>query len=184
MRILIGFLLIVMTACGPKQTPPAATEGASITLAMSHVDMKSGAVIAVPDALSAQIQKALKKVGVQATPMAVSDYPANLDKRTMPNHRAAALVETGKPVGLLVLIEAKATFYSQLRGQNRWVVRVDATAVSPGAPENAIVRQFDVPVFLNYTHQREAEALTSAGPTISRRVERLVRDALTLAESP
>ena len=146
--------------------------------------MKSGAVIAVPDALSAQVQKALNKVGVQASPMAVSDYPDNLNKRTMANHRAAALVEAGKPSGLLVLVEAEATFYSQLRGQNRWVVRVEATAVSPGSPENAIVRRFDVPVFLNYTHQREAEALTSAGPTISRRVERLVRDALTLAEAP
>ena len=184
MRTFFVFLVIALAACGPKQAPPAATDGTAITLAMSHVDMKTGAVIAVPEALSAQVQKALNKVGVHASPMAVADYPANLDKRTMPNHRAAALVEAGKTSGLLVLVEAKATFYSQLRGQNRWVVRVEATAVLPGSPENAIVRRFDVPVFLNYTHQREPEALASAGPTISRRVERLVRDALSLAEAP
>ena len=41
----------------PETTPPAPTDGTAITLAMSHVDMKSGAVIAVPDALSAQVQR-------------------------------------------------------------------------------------------------------------------------------
>lgn len=184
MRTVFLFLMMCFAACGPKQAAPVVTDTTTVTVAMSHVDMKSGDALAVPDALSASVHKALKNAGVTATHLAVADYPAQLNKRTLPNHRAAALVDANGASALLVLVEAKATFYSQLRGQNRWVVNVEATAVSPKSPENALVRRFDVPVFLNYTHQREAEALVSAGPMISRRVERLVRDALTLAETP
>ena len=184
MRTLFMTLFTLLVACGPKQAPSAATTGASVTLAMSQVQMKSGEVIAVPEALSRQINKALTKAGVQTTALPVSEYPDTLNKRTMPTHRASALVEVANQPSLLVLVEAKALFYSQLRGQNRWVVSVEATAVAADSSENAIARRFDVPVFLRYNHEREAEALSTAGPTIARRVERLVRDALSLAEAP
>ena len=182
MRYVFVFLLPLFVACGVKKSPKNAVEPVPFTLAMSQIVMKSGEVIEVPERLSKQITQPMAKRGYQISTYPVSKYPRDLNKRTMPAHRAAALA--GDTEGLFVLVEAKALFYSQLRGQNRWVVNVEATALSGNSLETAIVRRFDVPVFLQYTHQREGEALESAGPTIARRVERLVRDAVSLAEAP
>ena len=182
MRYLVILLLPLVLACGVKKTPRPAVTPVPFTLAMSQIVMKSGEIIDVPEELSSAITKVMAKEGYPVAPYPVADYPSGLHKRTLPAHRAAALAEGRE--GLLVLVEAKALFYSQLRGQNRWVVSGEATALSPAAPEHAIVRRFDVPVFLRYTHEREAEALASAAPTIAERVQRLVHDAVSLTESP
>ena len=83
----------------------------------------------------------------------------------------------------MVLVEAVARFYSQLRGQYRWEVSVEATLLDPAKPEEAIVEQFDIPVFLRFQHEREPEALSAAGAELERRLQRLLDDVATLSGS-
>lgn len=182
MRSLFISMMALLMACAPKTAPQAAADATPVTLAMSHVEMDSGRVVQVPERMADHLTRALTKNGYQSTLLAVEDYPSELKARTKAPHRALFLAKARGSNTLFVLVEAKALFYSQLRGQNRWVVSVEATALSDHSIENAIVERFEVPVFLRYNHEREPEALATAGPTIAQRVSRMVQDARALAE--
>lgn len=82
------------------------------------------------------------------------------------SRRITALkVESGD--ASLLLVETAPVFFSELNGQYRWTVAVHVTLVADGTFNEA---RFDVPVFLQYHHQREAEAVEAASPVVERRV--------------
>jgi hypothetical protein len=74
----------------------------------------------------------------------------------------------------LLLIEAKATYYSQLNGYFRWVVGVKATVADPDRPLALLEKRMSVPVFLRFNHQREADAVVAASHHIKKGVGELL----------
>jgi hypothetical protein len=73
----------------------------------------------------------------------------------------------------LLLIETKVWYQSQLEGRFRWEVEV---VMSMAGPDSTIQRDFSVPVFHQYHHQREAEALIAAQPVIIRQLGGILDD--------
>lgn len=71
-----------------------------------------------------------------------------------------------------LLIEARAQFDAQLGGRFRWSVAVRLWAGRRGAAQ--LVDSFDVPVFLEYAHEREREALDAAAPVVASRLGALL----------
>lgn len=71
-----------------------------------------------------------------------------------------------------LLVETAPVFYSELSGQYRWTVGVKVTLAIGG--KHVQEAAFDVPVFLRYHHQREADAVEAAAPVVSRRVGELL----------
>ena len=85
-------------------------------------------------------------------------------------HRAESLrLSISAP---FLLVESAPLFYSELNGQYRWTVGVHLSLQgAQGSPSHA---EFDVPVFLQYHHDAEPEAVTAAAPVVARRVGELV----------
>jgi hypothetical protein len=69
-----------------------------------------------------------------------------------------------------VIVAAEAHFYSQIEGRLRWTVAVDLLLATPGAPERPVVHHFEVPVFLQFLHEKEDAAVEAAAPVIARQV--------------
>ena len=182
MRILWIPLVMAILACAPKTMQTPTTPSFPFTLSMSHVDMRSGNTLDVPEKFEATVVQSLNNRHA-ITRLPVDQYPDDLARRSLPAQRAHRLSDHAKNSGVFVLVEAKARFYSQLRGQNRWVVSVETTAFNANHPDETLTRSFEVPVFLQFTHQREAEALESAAPTIAVKLKRLLRDAEAWSES-
>jgi hypothetical protein len=71
---------------------------------------------------------------------------------------------------MLVMMETEAVFYAQIEGRNRWTVRVRLTITPQDDLRQALVEEFDVPVFLQFLHEKEERAVEEAGPLIARRL--------------
>lgn len=74
----------------------------------------------------------------------------------------------------VVLVEASARFFSQMNGQYRWTVDVRLTVAPRGDPSHGSTDGFEVPVFLQFDHEGEPEALSGALPIIERRLGALL----------
>ena len=179
-RPMLICLLCLLVACAPKTVGVAnPVDNLPSRLAMTQIAMETGDPVAPPAALSERLEAQLKRNGYAVTTIPIDGLPADFARRRLPTHRAAAIGEQGD--GLVVLVESVARFYSQLRGQYRWEVSVEATLMHPSKPEEAIVEQFEIPVFLRFQHEQEAEALSAAGAEIERRLQRLLDDVAPLS---
>ena len=170
----------LLAACAPKTAGVATpVKGLPSRLAVTQISMETGAPVAPPAELSKRLETQLKRNGYAVTTIPVEGLPGDFARRRLPAHRAAAIGE--QEDGLVVLVESVARFYSQLQGQYRWEVTVEATLMHPSKPAQAIVERFEVPVFLRFQHEREPEALSAAGAEIERRLQQLLDDVATLS---
>lgn len=87
-----------------------------------------------------------------------------VDRET--TQRAVGLMVGFEAVPLL-LVETAPVYFSEMNGQYRWTVAV-ALTLSDG--ETFRQATFEVPVFLQYHHQREADAVDASAPVVTRRV--------------
>ena len=171
---------LLFTGCATKTNPVLyPMNQAPTTLAVTQIDMASGAPVAPPETLSSRLNKQLERNGYVVTNLPVDQLPSDFTRRRLATHKAQAIAQDSED--LVILVEAVARFYSQLRGQYRWEVSVETTLLNPKAPEEAIVDQFTIPVFLRFQHEKEAEALAASGVELERRLQRLLDDVATLS---
>ncbi len=79
---------------------------------------------------------------------------------------------------LLLLVETKVSFYSQLSGRYRWTVSATLNLAPADALDQVHVDRFQLPAVLTYAHEKEDEALRVTGLEISRRLGILLDDFL------
>src|SRR5206468_1872883 len=82
----------------------------------------------------------------------------------------------------VLLVELQPAFFSQLNGRNRWTVYARLSAARRGA--EPAVDAFDVPVFLDFDHQREPEAVALAAQAIAERAGALFDSFLGTGAAP
>lgn len=92
---------------------------------------------------------------------------------------------------LLLLMELKVVYYELLSGRYKWTVFAKLTIARRDDLAAASSVDVDVPVFLLYDHEREAEALRAATPALAERASALIDsylrgrpDLLSAAASP
>lgn len=176
--LMLGTALLV--GCAPKTAPTLTPENQlPSSIAITQIDMKSGDHIDVQNRLSDRLTQSLVRNGYSVKEVSAGDLPSDFDRRRLPTHKAQAIAQNGD--NLVVLVEAVARFYSQLRGQYRWEVSVEMTVLDPSNPERTLVDEFTVPVFLRFQHEKEAEAVVAAGIEIERHLQRLLDDVATLS---
>lgn len=105
--------------------------------------------------------------------------PHNLTVKFAPEDSFATAFQTTRDTGHrlnllhatepLLLVETETSFYSELSGRYRWVVHTTLSLQPAGLSDS-----FDVPVFLQYAHEQEAEAVDQAAPVIARHAGDLV----------
>ena len=180
MKHLILICSALFLGCAPKSTAVLnPVNQVPTTIAVTQVDMKTGEHINAPDSLSLRLNKRLTQNGYVVNEVSADDLPTDFDRRRLPTHKAQAIAQNSD--NLVILVEAVARFYSQLRGQFRWEVSVEITVLNPSQPEKALVDEFTVPVFLRFQHEKESEALAAAGVELERHLQRLLDDVATLS---
>ncbi len=167
--------LLTLFAC-IKPTPPATAEaGRTITVVSVADGAGVAATVDTPERFDSAVLAALSARGLSPELVQGQDTLAALSSARESSLRVRRL--QGEFVDAMLLVETRPGFYAEMNGQYRWVVGVTLT-LSSGAsrPNQQVV--FDVPVFLRYHHQREAEAVDAASGVVARRVAELVDDWL------
>jgi hypothetical protein len=118
-----------------------------------------------PTGLYDTVDDALKERNLVPSPLAPDRFVDAFAARRDTSRRLEYLA----PDHLTLLTETEVAFYSQLSGRYRWTVTVHLTL----APSQ-LSDTFEVPVFLDYSHEREPAALEAAAPVIARHVGQLM----------
>ncbi len=118
----------------------------------------------------------------QAVPSTVSDrlsevaqqHNVTLDLQPIPvdfEHSTIPRSATGP----ILILETQAEFYAQVNGRFRWEVDVHMDLFDG---TEHIVEDLTIPVFHQFHHQRHAEALEAALPTLERKFHALLNEHL------
>ena len=95
-------------------------------------------------------------------------------RTTQARLQALAAHASGAPA--VLLIETKVVFDSVLDTKYRWTVYVKTTLSKSSNPGSPISQQASYPVFLDFDHEREPEALNAAAPQMTEQVARIADD--------
>ncbi|MBI5509792.1 MAG: glycosyl hydrolase [Deltaproteobacteria bacterium] len=128
------------------------------------------AVAAIPQGLAERIDQTLasKNLVPQAVPF-VDLAPAFVQTRDTPR-RLAKVVAVAGQAPLLLLVETKALFFSQLNGRYKWTVVTRVTVADARDAEHAQQTDFELAAILDFAHEREAEALMAVAPVLADRI--------------
>jgi hypothetical protein len=163
--VLIISTFILMMGCQAVSSPPVPSTSQPIHVLAVQDDISSRSIEGLPPELIKSIRTELSQFNIQPT----FSTDNNFDVRQT-EHRLHSMQ---KPA---LLIETKAEYFSQLNGRFRWVVYCKLTVV--GEDDTQISREFTTPVFHQFHHEREAEALVAAQDIISQELNRLMEDYL------
>lgn len=164
--------LTLLTLTGCLKQPPAVTSGEGAPVALGAV------LTGVDDGLTrpaqAEVVTRLSEV-IAARALTPKAAPGDaLAARPTSASRVSLLAGDAASGGLLVLVESSARFFSQMNGRFRWTVEVKITLAPANDPDRAVIDSFEVPVFLQFNHEGEDEALIEGLPVIERRLGALL----------
>jgi hypothetical protein len=173
-------VLALLLGCIKPAAPIGDGDGAPVVL-VAVADPAGGETFDAPESFDAAILSVLadrKLAGEEGTAPWVPEFQHRHDSR----QRIALLTapgdgRDGAGAAATLLLELQPAYYSELSGQYRWTVAVHATVIEHGAA--ALDSRFDVPVFLRYHHEREAEAVAASAPVVARHVGELLDTWLT-----
>ena len=119
----------------------------------------------------------------QAVPTSVSNRLTKVAQEhniTLQLQPTPADFEIAKHVGSVqspvLVLESRAEFYAQVNGRFRWEVDVKID-IFDGTDH--ISEELTIPVFHQFHHERQAEALEAALPTLERKVHSLLDKQLS-----
>lgn len=167
-------LLVLLAGCVKQPGAVRSPEPSNVAVAALLTSVDDGGTVAVSEAAMARLSAVIEARNLRPQP---SGSDALVETPTAPL-RLELLAEQSGDASLLVLVEASARFFSQMNGQYRWTVDVRATLVPRDKPAAALTDSYEVPVFLQFSHEGETEALQSALPMIERRLGRLLDQQL------
>jgi fructose-specific component phosphotransferase system IIB-like protein len=167
--------LVLFTGCmAAKHQPVQAPGDMAVSSAACMGSLDSTEVQAVPASLEAALAALLEERNLQPRPVAADSFLAAFATKRTPQHRLALIADVSSDSELLFLVETTAAYYSQMNGRYRWTVDVDATISPRGDLSEAFSAQFQVPVFLEHYHEKEAAALEASVPLLERRLGALL----------
>jgi len=165
MRALL--LTLLLASCAPHAAPTTSASAAPIGLATALESDDHPTDTELPDRVMEALSAALtahdlRPVTLSAMPAAFAEAPSTPAR--------LKLAATDAPQDLLLLVEAHPSFYAQVAGRFRWTVDVTVTLARKDDLANAHTVSWSLPVFLQFSHQREADALSEAAPLLHRRL--------------
>lgn len=174
-RLASALLLLLAAACAPKQRPAALSPAVPTLYAgLLQPQAPDAPAIPIPRAVQDEATRLLVVRGLQPTVVTDEALRGGLGPARTHPQRLAYLVANAGQHELFVLMETEAVFYAQIEGRNRWTVRVRLTVAPKDDVSHAIVEEFEVPVFLQFLHEKEERAVEEAGPLIARRLGALL----------
>lgn len=165
-------MVLILLGCVARHAPVQST-GEAIDVVPVLASVEDAKIADAPERLDAAMLGALKAHNLAPSLVSPDRYVTTFQKSRDTARRLDALALPGN----VLLVETEVAYYSLLSGRYRWTVDVTLTLSPAGLTDT-----FEVPVFLEFQHEREAEALAAATPVITRHVDDLVDDWLSGAK--
>ena len=166
--------LLLLAGCLSKHQPVQAPRAMAVSVAGSMAVMDSPQVQAVPDSMVQVVSDLLVARNLTPKLADAADFVGPFATKRTTQHRLALLSDVSTDTDLLFLVETTVAYYSQINGRYRWTVEVDATISPRDDLSQAFSAHFQVPVFLEHYHEKEAAALEAAVPLLERRLGALL----------
>ncbi len=147
-----------------------------IAVAIVH-DHGSG-LAPVPTALTARVHDALGYRNLRMHPISQPALESALGRKRATRDRLDSVAKLASEASLLLLVEMRAQYYSQIGGRYRWTVYVKLSLGKAGA-SNPVTKAFTIPILLSFDHEREQDALEQAAETIAAKLGKEVDDFIT-----
>ena len=142
---------VVFSSCLGTQPPLRLATETPIAVAL-HLESASGQAMGVPPEVAAGLESQLRQRGLTPTWVAAASLG---DARTSAERITKLAAASDAP--WVLLVEARARFFSQLSGRYRWDVELRTSLVQRGSDPQ--VSDLSVAAFLSFEHEREGEAL-------------------------
>jgi len=163
----LGILVLLSGCMTTSQTvrlaAPAETQVAMILQFPDRPELGE-----VPESTTTRIATEIKKRNLTARIMPRDSFAKSFETRRSTAQRVSDLSEGG----YLLLIESEVRFYSLLSGKYRWNVSGRITFVSPDGEQTTA--PLDLAAFLDFDHQREADAIAYVEVAIAERAGQVV----------
>lgn len=156
-------LLVLMTGCmtTSQSVRLAAPADTQVAVVLQFPDRPE--IAEVPDSTTNRIATELKKRNLTARIVPHNSFTKSFETRRSTSQRVSDLSEGG----YLLLVEAEVRFYSLLSGKYRWDISGRITFVAPDGEQTTA--PLDLAAFLDFDHQREAEAIAYVEVAIAER---------------
>lgn len=170
-------MLALLSGCMPKAAVLQAPAPLDVAVVAALEPLEEARVLPVPDDLRQGIDALLTERNLRPQSLPADAWEGAFTKGRTTRFRVAHAA-LASDADLVLVIEAFARYGSQLGGRYRWTVQVTASLAQTDKPEEAVSRSFEVPVFLQHHHEREAQAVSAATGVIERQVGLLVDQVL------
>ncbi len=172
--LLLPLFLLFSGCLSAKHQPVQAPGSMAVSVAGSLSALDTTEVKAVPEALEVAMAGLLEERNLLPKPVPADSFVAAFTTKRTPQHRLALIADVSTDTDLLFLVDTTVAYYSQMNGRYRWTVEVDATISPRNDLSQAFSAQFQVPVFLEHYHEKEAAALEASVPLLERRLGALL----------
>jgi glycosidase len=163
-------------ACVSSSAPVVAPPGSRVALAFVVDDPDHREIADAPPALHREIGELFESRRIAVDDVAFERLRDAFRSRRRTEHRLEALAAASSSSGVVCLVELMPRFFSQLAGRYRWTVQVRAAIAERGQLGDAIIEDYELPVFLEYTHENETDALERVAPALERSLRSLLDD--------
>lgn len=180
MRGLLLGLLVVGMGCVPKTPPVTLATQAPVTVAMVFDAAGTAPPAELPQTLQDVVLGELTARNLGPVIIGSDAYAQSFGARRATPQRMQWLAGQADG-GYVLLLEAQVEYYNQIGSMYRWTVSFRATMGGVG-DSYPVDTTFEVPVFLRFAHEKEAEALAAAMEVARRRVARLADSVLGAAQ--
>ncbi len=172
-------VLILLFACLPKQAPVQSIQALPTDVVAVANLLESREVRDGPAALYSAMEELLQQRNLRPQRVEPAVWTAEFGNRRSPGQRVLFLTERAGAGEVVLLVDTTASFYSQMSGRYRWTVAVEAQLRASNADKNPLSLNFEVPVFLDFDHEREDAAIAAAVPVIQHRLAALLDEWLS-----
>lgn len=180
-HLAIAGLVLAVGGCLPRLPVRRLDTPAPVAVAYVADAERGAGVTSVPAGLKARVVEALAKRNLVSAEVPfetlAADFEAARDSKL--RYQKVAAAAGGAP--FVLLVETKASFFSQISGRYRWTVYARLSAGKAGG--DRVVDEFNLPAMLDFDHEHEAEALSMAAPVIAERAG-AVFDSFLAARAP
>ncbi|MFL5321227.1 MAG: alpha-amylase family glycosyl hydrolase [Myxococcaceae bacterium] len=170
--------LLLATGCVKHPAPTRLAEPSKIAIAYV-VDGASG-VADAPESVKQEVEAGLQSRNLVPARIPFEGFEAAFSASADSAKRFTFAEGLAGDAPLLLLVELRAEFFSQLQGQYRWQVYGKFSSEKSTAAQ-PVTETFDVPAMMLFDHQRTPEVLMSKSPAIAEQagfvVDQVIRAA-------
>jgi len=182
--VLRTLLVLLCTACIPKPgQPTVSSNNSDITVVTRNINPAGNFTGPLPEPVLTALLDGLNQRNLNASSVISQTAMENLAKLQVQKHRLEWLAQDQGGTDLILLIETHTEYFSQLSGRYRWTVTAELSLADPEDLTTSIHRSVEIPVFMQFHHEREAAVLEQASPALERELSTLLDAWLSAAEA-